>query len=71
MWNRWDVALADELIAEQMTFRGSLGNSVQGREGFKEYVRAVREAFPDFHNRVEELVGEVDRVVARLTNTGT
>jgi len=71
LWNRWDFALADELIAEGVAFRGSLGQSVQGRDGFKEYMRAVRRAFPDFHNHVEELVAEGDRVVARLTDTGT
>jgi hypothetical protein len=47
MWNRWDFALADELIAEGVAFRCSLGVSVQGRERFKEYVRAVRRALPD------------------------
>ena len=71
MWNRWDFALADELVAEGVAFRGSLGQSVQSRDGFKEYMRAVRRAFPDFHNHVEELVAEGDRVVARLTDTGT
>ena len=71
MWNRWDFALADGLVAEGVAFRGSLGQSVEGRDGFKEYVRAVRRAFPDFHNHVEELVAEGDRVVARLTDTGT
>jgi steroid delta-isomerase-like uncharacterized protein len=71
MWNRWDLALADELIAEGVNFRGSLGTVVQGREGFKEYVRAVRRAFPDFYNRVEDLIAEDDTVVARLTYTGT
>ena len=71
MWNRWDFALTDELVVEGVAFRGSLGQSVEGRDGFKEYVRAVRRAFPDFHNHVEELVAEGDRVVARLTDTGT
>lgn len=71
MWNRWDFALAEELIGEGIAFRGSLGVTVQGREGFKEYMRTVRRAFPDFHNHVEELIGEDDRVVARLTYTGT
>ena len=71
LWNRWDFALAEELIAEDIVFRGSLGDSVRGREGFKDYMRAVRRAFPDFHNQVEELVAEGDRVVARLTYTGT
>src|SRR5262245_13167448 len=71
LWNRWDFALADELIAESIEFRGSLGTSVHGREGFKEYMRSVRAAFPDFHNRIEELIAENDRVAARLTYTGT
>jgi steroid delta-isomerase-like uncharacterized protein len=71
LWNRWDFALADELIAEPVVFRGSLGISVQGRERFKEYMRTVRRAFPDFHNRIEELIAENDRVAARLTYTGT
>jgi steroid delta-isomerase-like uncharacterized protein len=71
MWNRWDFALADELIAEGVAFRGSLGDCVRGREGFKEYMRAVRRAFPDFHNQVGELLAEGDRVAVRLIYTGT
>jgi steroid delta-isomerase-like uncharacterized protein len=71
LWNRWDFALADELITESVIFRGSMGISVQGRDGFKAYMRVVRAAFPDFHNRIEELVAENDRVAARLTYTGT
>lgn len=71
LWNRWDFALADELIGESIIFRGSLGISVQGRESFKKYMRAVRAAFPDFHNHIEELIAENDRVAARVTYTGT
>ena len=71
MWNRWDFALADELIAEDISFRGSLGVEVRGREGFKGYMRAVYAAFPDFHNRIEELIAEGDKVAVRLTYTGT
>ena len=25
LWNRWDLAIADELIAADIAFRGSLG----------------------------------------------
>src|SRR5437660_12287304 len=71
MWDRWDFALADELLTEGLTFRGSLGVTVRGRDGFTGYMEAVRRAFPDFRNRVEELVAEGDKVVARLTYTGT
>jgi steroid delta-isomerase-like uncharacterized protein len=71
LWNLWDFALADEILGEGLDFRGSLGVSVKGRAEFKDYMRTVRRAFPDFHNRVEELIAEGDRVVARLTYTGT
>jgi steroid delta-isomerase-like uncharacterized protein len=71
MWNRWDLSLADELIGEGLAFRGSLGVAVRGRDGFRDYMRAVRRVFPDFHNRIEELVAEDDQVVARLTYTAT
>jgi len=71
MWNLWDFAVADELIAEAIAFRGSLGMNVRGREDFKKYMRTVQRAFPDFHNRIEELIAEGDKVVARLTYTGT
>jgi steroid delta-isomerase-like uncharacterized protein len=71
MWNCWRFELADELLGEQIIFRGSLGAIVHGRASFKDYMRLVRAAFPDFDNRIEELIAESDKVVARLTYTGT
>lgn len=71
LWNKWDLALADELIAPDVSFRGSLAVETQGLEGFKAYVNTVRAAFPDFHNTIEDLIAEGDKVVARLTYSGT
>lgn len=71
LWNRWDIGLADTLIAPDLAFRGSLGVTVHGLEGFKRYVAMVRAAFPDFHNTVEEMIAEGDTVVARLEYRGT
>lgn len=71
LWNRWRLELAEALLAPDVRFRGSLAVEVEGVEGFKRYVRLVQTAFPDFHNTVEELVAEADRVVARLTYRGT
>jgi len=71
MWNRWDFALAEELLSPDVRFRGSLGTEGRGLRDFRRYVRFVWLAFPDFQNLVEELVAEGDRVAARLTYTGT
>ena len=71
LWNKWDLTIVDKIISDDFTFRGSLAVTVEGREGFKGYVNLVRSAFPDFHNTVEELIAEADKVVARLTYRGT
>lgn len=71
MWNPWNFAKADELLSEQIVFRGSLGNETRGRQQFCEYMRQVQRAMPDFHNAIEELTAEDDRVVARTRYTGT
>ena len=71
MWNRWDLSLAEELLTPNVRFRGSLGTEGCGIRDFRRYARHVWLAFPDFYNKIEELIGEADRVVARLTYTGT
>jgi steroid delta-isomerase-like uncharacterized protein len=71
MWNNWNFALVDELLNEDISFRGSLGAQMRGRPAFCDYMRRVRSAFPDFHNKMEEMIAEDERVVARLMYTGT
>jgi steroid delta-isomerase-like uncharacterized protein len=71
MWNGWQFELTDELIDQNVRFRGSLGRMVAGRGGFVGYMKHVQSAFPDFFNSIEELIAEDDRVAARLIYTGT
>ena len=71
LWNEWRLDVADEILAPDMRFRGSLGSTAEGRAAFKTYVEGVRQAFPDWHNQVDELFEAGDRVVARLTWRGT
>lgn len=70
-WNSWRFEIAEELIERDVSFRGSLGRMVAGRDGLIGYMKHVRTAFPDFFNSVEELIAENNRVVARLIYTGT
>ncbi len=71
LWNQWKLELLEELVAEDFRFRGSIGVTTRGRNAFEDYVRIIRGAFPDFHNRVESMLAEDNRVVARLRYTGT
>ncbi len=71
VWNKWNLPALEELISPDITFRGSIGTTVNGIEQFRQYVSKIRAAFPDFHNHIEELVAEGEKVAARLTYTGT
>lgn len=71
VWNAWSIAALEELIAPEIVFHGSIGTAVKGIAEFKQYVNRIRSAFPDFHNQVEELIAEENKVAARLTYTGT
>ncbi|HYL46630.1 MAG TPA: ester cyclase [Candidatus Limnocylindrales bacterium] len=71
MWNPWNFAKADELLAEGIVFRGTLGSELKGRDAFRGYMRKVQAAFPDFHNSILQMTAEEDRVVARTMYRGT
>ncbi len=34
LWNNWDLNVADEILAEDLRFRGTLGSTLEGREAF-------------------------------------
>ncbi len=71
LWNGWQFDLAESIVAGDVRFRGSLGRAVLGRAGLLDYMKYVQAAFPDFHNTVEDLIAEDERVAARLLYTGT
>jgi steroid delta-isomerase-like uncharacterized protein len=71
LWNRGDLALAHEILAPDIRFRGSLGTTIEGLAAFIRYAEQTRAAFPDWHNRIDELIAADERVVARMTWTGT
>jgi steroid delta-isomerase-like uncharacterized protein len=71
MWNQWNFAKADELLAPDIVFKGTLGNELRGRDAFRTYMRKVQSAFPDFHNTIIEITAEDDRVVTRTFYRGT
>ena len=71
LWNRFDKSLFPEILAEDLEFRGSLGREIRGHVEFAEYVDFIQRAFPDFHNRIEDIVSEGDQSFVRLSYTGT
>jgi predicted ester cyclase len=71
LWNGWDFGVIGEILTPDIVFRGSLGAQTTGHDGFIGYAESVRAAFPDFHNTVEQMIAEGDRLAACLTYRGT
>ncbi|MGH7631825.1 MAG: ester cyclase [Gemmatimonadales bacterium] len=66
VFNQGDLALADDLIAKDVTHNGS----PFGRASFKSMVKEMRAKSPSGRYAVADLVADGDRVVGRLTRDG-
>ncbi len=62
-----DRYLAVDMVNHDAPFRGA----AEGREGIRQAAAMFREALPDWHSVVDELVAEGDIVVERFTASGT
>jgi predicted ester cyclase len=70
VFNQGRLATADELGAGYIEHTPAPGQA-PGIEGFKQMVQMLRGAFPDLRVTIEDLIAEGDRVVARMTTSGT
>jgi predicted ester cyclase len=69
--NRGNLSVADELIAPDFINHAASPESNRGPESMRGSVTWARNAFPDVHFEIEELVAEGDIVAGRLTMSGT
>ncbi len=71
VFNKKNLALADELIDINFVHHGTGGVELKGPEGFKQFAAMMLTAFPDIRLTIEDMVAEGDKVVSRLTSRGT
>jgi steroid delta-isomerase-like uncharacterized protein len=70
--NGGQVEVVDELFSPEFSWQMPFSPETQhGPEAMKGMVSTLRGAFSDFDVRVEELIAEGDKVVARVTASGT
>lgn len=70
VWNEGHVELVDEYFAEDFVLHEA-SNESRTRTEYKETVREIRGAFPDFTVRLDDLLGDDDKVAVRITERGT
>jgi steroid delta-isomerase-like uncharacterized protein len=71
LWSKGNLAVADELYSPDFVCHFVAGPEWKGVEGIKREVASHRTSFPDWHEEVDDVVAEGDKVVIRFTSTGT
>jgi steroid delta-isomerase-like uncharacterized protein len=61
----------DELVEPDATIRTPLPGDATGAQALKQVWAVLLRAFPDLQLNIEDLIGEEDKVVARIVVTGT
>lgn len=69
--SRGDEATAEEIIHPDFFDHTNPPGMQHGLEGHKAIVRLFRAVFPDLQWRIDDLIAEGDKVVARTTMSGT
>jgi len=69
--NEGNFGLVDELIAPDFVEHSVQPGVPPTREGFKQVAIALRSAFPDLRYTVEDAIDTGDKIVHRLTASGT
>jgi predicted ester cyclase len=68
-WNEGDLGAIDELVHPDYVRHTAQGDI--DRDGFKQRIAMVRNAFPDLHVTIDDVVEDGDRRALRSTVRGT
>jgi steroid delta-isomerase-like uncharacterized protein len=72
IFNRGNISRADEFLSPDFVEHEELPPGIpQGREGVKQLTAMMRNAFPDFKATIQDIIAEGDKVVIRMTWSGT
>ena len=66
-----NMSVADELVTPDFIEHSAAPGLPTGIPGLKAIAHIIRSGFPDFNLTVDDVVAEGDRVVLRLTKSGT
>lgn len=74
VWNKRSEEAIDQMLAEDVVGHGLIdaeGNTVRGKDSFKNLHRAFLAAYSDFNITVEDVVTEGDKMAARCRVSAT
>jgi steroid delta-isomerase-like uncharacterized protein len=75
VWNKGEIALVDDIIAPGYFLKNDPGDPSEHKaldlSTFKDRVKLTRQAFPDLHFKIEEIITEDDKTVVSWIMSGT
>ena len=71
IYNSNDLDMLGEVVAKDLITPKIMPGMEPGLEGGKQVHVTTLIGMPDWHTRIDDLIGENDKVVARITMTGT
>ncbi len=71
VWNKGNLSVLDEYVAPGAPNHDPNNPIAPGPAGLKQVYSLYKNAFPDLHFTIEQVVAEGDYVVQRITSTGT
>jgi steroid delta-isomerase-like uncharacterized protein len=69
--NQKNLDALGEVVASDMIDHDPAPGQAPGLEGVKQYFSSLHAAFPDVRMNVEDMIAEADKVVARVSVSGT
>ncbi len=69
-WHKGNLRVVDDIYAADFVDHSPFPGTTPDREGIKQFINIIRDAFPDIKLTSEDLIAESDKVVERVTATG-
>ena len=70
-WHKGNLVVVNEIYAANFIDHSPFPGTTPDREGIRQFIKIMRDAFPDIKLTIEDLIAESDKVVERVTATGT
>jgi steroid delta-isomerase-like uncharacterized protein len=70
-WNKGNLDFIDKNFSSDFVSHGTLPGQPNNRDSVKSVISTIRNAIPDLHITIEELLAEGDKVASRWVTKGT
>ena len=71
VWNQGNYDVIPEIYAKDFKSHFICGLEIEGLDGVQEFISGHHQSFPDWTEKVVDIIADGDRVVTRYVSTGT